>query len=35
MSSGDRISQEIQLLDPSYRAVITIDRESTVNSLES
>ena len=31
----DRISQEIQLLDPSYRAVITIDRESTVNSLES
>lgn len=31
----DRIAHEIHLLDQSYRTVITIDRESTVNSLES
>lgn len=30
-----KISHEIHLLDQSYRVVLTIDRESVVNSLES
>lgn len=31
----ERISQAVQTLDPTYRTVITVDRESTVNELES
>ncbi len=31
----DRISHEIHQLDPSYRTVITVDREGVVNDLES
>lgn len=30
-----RIDQAVRSLDPSYRTVLTIDRESTVNELES
>ncbi len=30
-----RISAEIEKLDPSYRSVLTVDREGVVNSLES
>ena len=30
-----RMDQAVKTLDPSYRTVITIDRESTVNQLES
>ena len=31
----ERISQAVQTLDPTYRTVITVDREPTVNELES
>lgn len=31
----ERIAQAVSTLDPSYRAVVTVDRESTVNELES
>ena len=31
----ERISQAVQMLDPTYRTVITVDREPTVNELES
>ncbi len=31
----DRLDQAVKTLDPSYRTVITIDRESTVNQMES
>ena len=31
----ERISQAVQTLDPAYRTVITVDREPTVNELES
>ena len=31
----ERIAQAVSTLDPTYRAVVTVDRESTVNELES
>ena len=31
----DRIDQAVKTLDPDYRTVLTIDREGTVNKLES
>ncbi len=31
----EKLAHEIQQLDPSYRTVITVDRESVVNRLES
>ena len=31
----DRIDQAVKTLDPTYRTVITIDRESAVSQLES
>ena len=31
----ERVDQAIKTLDPDYRTVVTVDRESTVNELES
>ena len=31
----DRIDQAVKTIDPTYRTVITVDREGVVNELES